>query len=192
MTTETIANAVPATRALTFRRAIAVAIGATLVAISAQFEVPIPFSPVPETLQGGALLLVGLTLGPRLGAAALVSYLIAGAAGAPVFSGGAFGPLWLLGPTGGYLLAFPLGAFVAGWTVQNGARMPVPVRYLLGAVAGMAVVHLGGWSWLSVVTGDAGAAFAMGIIPFGISDLLELGLAANIAMLLAPRVRRVL
>jgi len=55
-----------------------------------------------------------------------------------------------------------------------------------------AVVHLGGWSWLSVMTGDAGAAFAMGIIPFGISDLLELGLAANIAMLVAPRVRRVL
>jgi len=192
MTTETIANAVPTTRAVTFRRAIAVAIGATLVAISAQFEVPIPFSPVPETLQGGALLLVGLTLGARLGAAALVTYLLAGVAGLPVFAGGGFGFIKIIGPTGGYLLAFPLGAFVAGWVVQNGARMPVPVRYLLGAVAGMAVVHLGGWSWLSVMTGDAGAAFAMGIIPFGISDLLELGLAANIAMLVAPRVRRVL
>lgn len=192
MTTETIASAVPTTRAVTFRRAIAVALGAVFVAISAQFEVPIPFSPVPETLQGGALLLVGLTLGPRLGAAALVTYLLAGAAGMPVYSGGGFGTLHLFGPTGGYLIAFPFGAFVAGWVAKNQAIKMTPVRYLLGAIAGMAVVHLGGWAWLTVLTGDATRSFAMGIVPFGISDLLELGLAANIAMLLAPRVRRVL
>jgi biotin transport system substrate-specific component len=192
MTTETIASAVPTARAVTFRRAIAVALGAAFVAVSAQFEVPIPFSPVPETLQGGALLLVGLTLGPRLGAAALLTYLLAGAAGLPVYSGGGFGTLHLFGPTGGYLLAFPAGAFVAGWFAKNQAIKAALVRYLLGAAAGMAVVHLGGWSWLSIVTGDPTAAFAMGIVPFGVSDLLELGLAANVAMLLAPRVRRVL
>src|SRR6478752_4780263 len=186
MTTETIANAVPTSRAVTFRRAIAVAIGAAFVAISAQFEVPIPFSLVPETLQGGALLLVGLVLGPRLGAAALVSYLVAGAAGLPVFSGGSFGVAHLIGPTGGYLIAFPFGAFVAGWVATNGTMMPRPVRYLLGAACGMAVVHLGGWAWLSVLTGDPTAAFAMGIVPFGISDLLELGLAAGIALLAGP------
>lgn len=192
MTTETIANAVPNTRAVTFRRAIAVAIGATLVAISAQFEVLIPFSPVPETLQGGALLLVGLTLGPRLGAAALVTYLLAGVAGAPVFSGGGFGLPWMLGPTGGYLIAFPFGAYVAGWVATNGTTIPTPVRYLLGAAAGMAVVHLGGWAWLSILTGDPTRSFAMGIVPFGISDLLELGLAAGIGMLAGKQVRRVL
>ncbi len=192
MTTETIATAVPTSRAVTIRRAIAVAIGAAFVAISAQFEVPIPFSPVPETLQGGALLLVGLILGPRLGAAALVTYLVAGLAGLPVYSGGGFGVLHLLGPTGGYLLAFPLGAFVAGWIATNAGMVITPVRYLIGAVAGMAVVHLGGWAWLSVVTGDPTAAFAMGIVPFGGTDLIELALAATLALLVGPRVRRAL
>jgi biotin transport system substrate-specific component len=192
MTTETIANAVPSTRAVTFRRAFAVAVGAVFVAIAAQFEVPIPFSPIPETLQGGALLLVGLVLGPRLGAAALVSYLVAGAAGLPVFSGGGLGVIHLFGPTGGYLFAFPVGAFVAGWVATKGVRMPTPVRYLAGAFAGMAVVHLGGWAWLTILTGDATRSFALGIVPFGISDLLEVGLAAGVGMLAAPRVRRVL
>jgi len=192
MTTETIANAVPSTRAVTFRRAIAAALGAALVAVAAQFEVLLPFSPVPETLQGGALLLVGLTLGPRLGAAALVTYLVAGLAGLPVYSGGGFGLLHLLGPTGGYLLAFPLGAFVAGWVAVNAGIVMTPVRYLIASAAGMAVVHLGGWAWLSVVTGDPTASFAMGIVPFGLSDSLEFTLAAAIAMLAGPRVRRVL
>ena len=192
MTTETIANAVPNTRAIAFRRAFAIAIGAVFVAAAAQFEVIIPPSPIPETLQGGALLLVGLVLGPRLGAAALLSYLVAGAAGLPVFSGGGFGMIHLFGPTAGYLFAFPLGAFLAGWMATKGVMMPTPVRYLAGAFAGMAVVHLGGWAWLSVLTGDPTAAFAMGIVPFGISDLLELGLAAGIALLAGPRIRRAL
>jgi len=192
MTTETIATSVPATRTLMLRRAIAVAIGATLVAVSAQFELPIPFSPVPETLQGGALLLVGLVLGPRLGAAALVTYLVAGLAGAPVYSGGGFGFLHLVGPTGGYLLAFPVGAFVAGWVATHWSVAPKPVRYLAGAAAGMAVVHLGGWAWLSVLTGDPTRAFAMGIVPFGITDLIELGLAGSLGLLVGPRVRRML
>lgn len=191
MTSETLAGAVPATRATTFRRVIAVALGAAFVAISAQFEVHIPGSPVPETLQGGALLLVGLVLGARLGAAALVTYLVAGIAGLPVFSGGAFGFLWILGPTGGYLLAFPVGAFIAG-LVATKAPFIAPLRYLAGAVAGMAVVHLGGWAWLSVVTGDPTAAFAMGIVPFGLTDMTEVALAAGLGLGLGGRVRRIL
>jgi biotin transport system substrate-specific component len=192
MTTETLTSAVPATRALTFRRAIAVALGAATVAVAAQFEVPVPFSPVPETLQGGALLLVGLVLGPRLGAAALVTYLVAGVAGLPVFAGGSFGFLKILGPTGGYLLAFPLGAFAAGWVATRQNKIVPPVRYLLGAMAGMAVVHLGGWAWLSIVTGNPGAAFAMGIVPFGLSDMTEVALASGLGLALGGRVRRVL
>jgi biotin transport system substrate-specific component len=192
MTTETLAGAVPVTRATTIRRVIAVALGAAFVAVAAQFEVLTPFSPVPETLQGGALLLVGLVLGPRLGAAALVTYLAAGVAGLPVFAGGGFGFIKIIGPTGGYLLAFPLGAFLAGYVSQNATMLMPPLRYLAGAIAGMAAVHLGGWAWLSVVTGDAGAAFAMGIVPFGISDSTELALAAAIAYGVTGRVRKLL
>ena len=191
MTTETLTSAVPATRALTFRRAIAVALGAATVAVAAQFEIPVPFSPVPETLQGGALLLVGLVLGPRLGAAALVTYLVAGVAGVPVFAHGS-GFIHILGPTGGYLLAFPLGAFVAGWIATRENRIIAPVRDLLGAMAGMAVVHLGGWAWLSIVTGNPGAAFAMGVVPFGLTDMTEVALASGLGLALGGRVRRAL
>ena len=192
MTTETFAGAVPATRVHTVRRVIAVALGAAFVAVAAQFELPIPFSPVPETLQGGALLLVGLVLGPRLGAAALVTYLVAGMAGLPVFAGGGFGFLKIIGPTGGYLIAFPFGAFVAGWIAMHAVRIIPPLRYLLGAVAGMAVVHLGGWAWLTIVTGNPGAAFAMGVIPFGLTDMAEVALASGLGLGLGGRVRRVL
>lgn len=192
MTTQTFAGAVPATRAQTARRMIAVALGATLVALVAQFEIPVPFSPVPETLQGGALLLVGLVLGPRLGAAALVTYLLAGVAGLPVFAGGSFGFLKIIGPTGGYLLAFPIGAFVAGWIATRATRIIAPIRYLLGAMAGMAVVHLGGWSWLTIATGNPGAAFAMGVVPFGLTDMMEVALASGLGLALRGPVRRVL
>ena len=96
------------------------------VAVAAQFEILTPFSPVPETLQGGALLLVGLVLGPRLGAAALATYVAAGIAGLPVFSGGDFGFIWILSPTGGYLMAFPLGAFLAGYVSQNATKLMPP------------------------------------------------------------------
>lgn len=192
MTTESLASAVPATRTVTLRRALAVALGATLVALAAQFEVRVPFSPVPETLQGGALLLVGLVLGPRLGAAALVSYLVAGAAGLPVYSGGGFGVLHLFGPTGGYLFAFPVGAAVAGYVPTLKVNVAKPLLYFVGALAGMSVVHLGGWAWLSIVTGDPRAAFAMGVVPFGGTDLTELVLASGLGLGLGGRIRRVL
>lgn len=192
MTNQTLASVVPATRTQTLRRVLAVGLGALLVAISAQFEVRVPFSPVPETLQGGALLLVGLVLGPRLGAAALVTYLVAGVAGLPVFSGGSFGFLHLVGPTGGYLLAFPVGASLAGYVPTLRVGLPKPVLALVGAMAGMSVVHLGGWAWLSIMTGDPRAAFAMGVVPFGISDALELVLAAGLGTLFGGAVRRAL
>lgn len=192
MTTETLAGAVPTTRAHTGRRVIAVALGAALVAVAAQFEILTPFSPVPETLQGGALLLVGLVLGPRLGAAALITYLTLGLAGLPVFAGGGFGFLKIVGPTGGYLIAFPFGAFVAGLVATRAMQLITPLRYLAGALAGMAVVHLGGWAWLSIVTGNPGAAFAMGVVPFGLTDMLEVSLASGVGMMLGGRIRRAL
>src|SRR6266581_3428914 len=100
---------------LTLRRALAVALCTALVAAAAQVAVPLPGTPVPMTLQPLAVLLVGGMLGPGLGAASLILYLVLGALGLPVFTPyGAPGIARLVGPTGGYLLAYPVAAFAVG------------------------------------------------------------------------------
>ena len=96
------------------RRAVAIGLGALVVALSAQVAVPVPFSPVPMTLQPLAVLAVGGLLGAAGGVGALVLYIILGALGLPVFAGGGSGLLHLIGPTGGYLLAFPVAAGITG------------------------------------------------------------------------------
>src|SRR6266550_6187165 len=115
-------NTIPAV--LDQRRAITqvllVIAGSAIIAIAAQIAIPIPFSPVPLTLQPLAVLLVGVALGATRGSAAATLYLLEGAAGLPVFAQGHGGALWLLGPTAGYLLAYPFAAFVAGWFSQRG------------------------------------------------------------------------
>ena len=192
MTTQTFAGAVPDTREQFLRRAIAVTLGALVVALAAQVEIPLGFSPIPITLQGAALILVGLVLGPRYGALALVTYVTMGLAGLPVFAGGSFGFIKLLGPTGGYLLAFPLAAWVAGYIAVYATAIPTAPRYLLGALAAMITVHLGGWAWLSIVTHDPRTAFAVGVVPFVLVDLTKVVLAAAIGLGLGGRVRRIL
>ncbi|HET7040820.1 MAG TPA: biotin transporter BioY [Gemmatimonadales bacterium] len=187
MTTETLSRAVPATRDQLFRRVIAVALGALLVAVSAKVDIPLAFSPVPITLQGLAVVLVGLLLGSRLGAAALITYLAAGIAGLPVFAwSGTFAF------TGGYLLAFPLGAYVAGAIVTRDSRLATPLRYTVAALAGMAMIHLGGWSWLAIATHNARTAFTLGVAPFILVDLTKAVLAAGVALGMGDRVRRLL
>ncbi len=192
MTTETLSTAVPATRDRIVWRVLAVTIGALLVALAAQVEIPLSFSPIPITLQGLAIVLVGLTLGPRYGAAALVTYLTAGLVGLPVFSGASFGFIKFLGPTGGYLVAFPFGAWVAGYIVTRGSQLGNPVRYVLAALAGMATIHAGGWAWLAIVTHDPVAAFRLGVLPFALLDPVKAILAAMIALGVGDRVRRAL
>jgi biotin transport system substrate-specific component len=149
-------------------------IGALVVALSAQVAVPLPFSPVPMTLQGLAVILVGGLFGAAAGAGAMVLYLVAGAFGAPVFSLGRGGLAVLFGPTGGYLLAFPVAAALAGQIARRG-RLG---RCLLGALAAMAVIHLGGWAQLALQTGQGGRALALGVMPFLLQDVLKAGLAA--------------
>src|SRR5258708_1930255 len=101
---------------LIIRRAAAVIIGAVLVALAAQVAVPLPGTPVPMTLQPMAVLLVGGLLGARFGALSMILYLAMGAAGLPVFTPTVplFGIARLLGPTGGYLLAYPVAAWAVG------------------------------------------------------------------------------
>lgn len=168
------------------RRAFAVAIGALVVALAAQVRVPLPFTPVPVTLQDLAVLTVGGLLGPLAGAAALITYLGIGILGLPVFAGGGAGLTWLMGPTGGYLLAFPFAAFVMGRLASHGKIG----RTLLGATLGMAIIHLGGVAYLTILGGDASAAFQLGSLPFLPMSLVKVGLAAALVIGISPKLTR--
>jgi len=167
------------TREFVVRRTVAVLLGTALVALAAQVAVPIPGTPVPVTLQPLAVLIVGGLLGPALGASSLVLYLLLGAAGLPVFTPfGLPGVARLIGPTGGYLLAYPLAAAIAGRlaTAEPG-RTPGVARLSLAAFAGLALIHLGGLAQLVLLTGSGAAALQLGTLPFLLSDLGKLAIA---------------
>ncbi len=165
-------------RPLAINRAVAVILGAALVAAAAQVSVPLPGTPVPMTLQPLAVLLVGGLLGSRLGAASLALYLALGAAGLPVFTPTVplIGVARLFGPTGGYLLAYPVAAFATGAIVTDG-RQGGGGRIALGVLAGLALIHLGGLAQLLILTGDLSAAARFGTLPFLLGDLGKLAIA---------------
>ena len=147
-----------------------------LIAIAAQIAVPLPHSPVPLTMQPLAVLLVGVVLGSWRGAAAAALYLLEGFSGLPVFAQGHGGAFWLIGPTAGYLLSYPLAAFVAGGVSERGWGSTI-ARSIAGMLAALAVIYAGGWSWLAALSGTK-AAFAMGIAPFLIADIVKVALGA--------------
>ena len=170
----------------TGRTALAEALGALLVSVAAQVVVPLPITPVPFTLQPLAVLVVGGLLGARRGAAALALYLAMGLVGLPVFAAGGSGIARLMGPTGGYLLAFPLAAAITG--AVAGAR-PGLMRALFACALGMVAIHVGGAAQLAALGGDAGAVFRLGFVPFLTGDLLKIGLAAAVVLLAGPALR---
>lgn len=150
--------------------------GSALIAIAAQISIPVPFSPVPLTLQPLAVLLVGVVLGANRGAAAAVLYLLEGASGLPVFAMGRGGAMWLAGPTAGYLFAYPFAAFIAGWFSERGWGSSV-VRAVTGMLIALAVVYAGGWSWFAMLT-DGRTAFVLGVAPFVLADVVKIALGA--------------
>lgn len=173
------------------RRVLAVSAFALATALGA--HVAVPLTPVPVTLQTLFVILAGAMLGPRLGAASQIAYLGLGIAGLPVFAGG-FGLAYLAGPTGGYLLAFPATAFVAGLVAQR-----VTARGWAGALTlfvGLFLASLltlgGGTAWLAIMTGDAAGAMAVGFLPFLAGDVLKVGLATLLAWRGGDRTRRLL
>ena len=165
------------------RRVIAVAAFAIATALAAQVFVPLPFTPVPVTLQTAFVLMAGALLGPRLGAASQITYLGMGLVGLPVFFGGGFGLPHLLGPTGGYLLAYPLAAYMAGVLARPSSRKDAIglVRTFVGLFVASLVILAGGTAWLAAMTGDLAGAIALGLVPFLIGDVVKVGLAALIA-----------
>ena len=166
----------------------AVVLGTALVTLAAQISVPLPGTPVPMTLQPLAVLLVGGLLGARLGAASLVLYLTLGIAGLPVLTPTVplFGIARLLGPTGGYLLAYPVAAFAVGALVRDGREWR---RVALGVLAGLALIHLGGLAQLMILTGSLEGAARLGTLPFLLGDLGKLGVATAVLTKLTPAVR---
>lgn len=161
-----------------------------LTAASAQISVPLPFTQVPLTLQPMVVLLGGLALGSRLGAAGQILYLAAGIAGLPVFAASPLlppGPLRLLGPTGGYLMAYPIAAFLTGWLAERGFDRRYPTS-VIAMLAGLIVVYAAGATWLGLFAsqpdGSAapgiGAAFFAGVYPFVIPDVVKLLAAAAV------------
>jgi biotin transport system substrate-specific component len=181
------ASSAAAPGALTLRRVTRLLVGALVVALAAQVSVPVPLSPVPMTLQPLAVLVVGGLLGAGGGLAALVTYLALGIAGLPVFAGGSAGVVHLIGPTGGYLLAFPLAAGLVG-ALADGGRGGA-LRVLLACALGMALIHIGGVAQLALLGGDPALAFRVGFVPFFTGDLLKVGLASAVILLAGPRLK---
>jgi biotin transport system substrate-specific component len=169
-------------RGIEWAKQAGIVIAASLfVALCARVTVPLPFTPVPLTLQNFGVLAVGLLLGSRRGFAALALYLVEGAFGLPVFSPAILGSgiTHLLGPTGGFLMAYPLVAFVAGYVYEHTSR-----RFAWAAVSAMAaelVLFTGGLSWLAVLTHSASLALKYGLYWFVFAEVIKVLMAAAVA-----------
>jgi len=166
-------------RSLEWVKQAGIVIGASLVvALCARVTVPLPFTPVPLTLQNFGVLLVGLLLGSRRGFAALALYLVEGASGLPVFSpAGPGGIAQIIGPTGGFLMAYPLVAFTAGWIYERTAR-----RFAWAALAGFAgevVLFAGGLGWLFALTHSLSLAIKWGLYWFLFAEVIKILMAAG-------------
>ncbi|HZI87569.1 MAG TPA: biotin transporter BioY [Pyrinomonadaceae bacterium] len=147
-----------------------------LTALAAQIVIPI--GPVPITGQTFAVLLTGALLGSRLGAMSMIVYLMEGASGLPFFYGGTSGIAHLLGPTGGYLIAFPAAAFITGAFAEHGWDK----RFLTAAASmaiASAVIMLSGWAWFALITNTSlPVAFQLTVLKFIPGDILKILLAA--------------
>jgi biotin transport system substrate-specific component len=161
-----------------------------LTAAAAQISVPLPLTAVPLTFQPMVVLVGGLVLGSRLGLASQVLYLSLGIVGLPVFAASATlppGALRLLGPTGGYLMAYPIAAFVTGYLAERGFDRRY-VSSVLAMFAGLVIIFLSGVTWLALfartLTGSTPvgiqAALATGLYPFILPDAIKLAVAAGL------------
>lgn len=165
-------------------RAAAVLFVTVLTVVAAQVSIPLPFTPVPFTLQPMVVLLGGAALGSRLGMSSQVLYLLVGLAGLPVFAASPVLPQGfarLLGPTGGYLMSYPIAAFVAGYLAERGFDR----RYVTSVAAmgaGLAVIFACGIVWLAFGAPHAGLSTAVrtGLVPFIPADILKIFAAATV------------
>ena len=159
-------------------RAVGIVLGSLFVALCAQIAVPLPWTPVPMTMQPFGVLVVGLLLGPWVGAGAMMAYLLEGAAGLPVFVPG-FGGLMPLGASAGYLLSYPLVAALVGLVA---GRSRGYLRLLTAAALGDALILACGTLWLAMLThASLHIALNLGALPFLAGDTIKVLLAASLA-----------
>lgn len=172
----------PQGQAIEAARQIAIVVGASLfVALCAHITIPLmPITPVPLTVQNFGVLLVALLLGSRRGFAAMVIYLVEGMSGLPVFNPtGPGGVAQLFGPTGGFLLAYPFVAFIAGYLFERGTR-----SFLRAAFAGISaeiILFVGGLGWLYMLTHSLAKAAYLGLYWFIAAEVMKIMFAAAIA-----------
>jgi len=180
------------------RALLMVAGGAALTALGAQARIHLPFTPVPLTLQVLAVLLCGGLMGSSIGAASQAAYICLGVSGLPVFASGLKGLGALAGPTGGYIIGFAAAAWLVGalcrpargWQARNFRRL------LAACTAGVVVIYLFGWAWLSVWLAAVakgwhisvlGASFMQGVAPFIAADAAKALAAALLLRMVLPR-----
>ncbi|WP_370275917.1 biotin transporter BioY [Roseovarius indicus] len=170
------------TRPAALGRGLALALGgAALITLGAKIQIPV--WPVPMTLHTLAVFFLAATLGPRIGFAAMAAYLAAGALGIPVFSGTperGIGLAYMVGPTGGYLAGYLLGAGLTGWLAQRHGL----IGRFLAMLAGLAVVYALGLAWLALYV-PAQGLLAAGLTPFLLGDLVKLALASGLIAAIA-------
>ncbi len=174
----TLASGIPLAHRSSRATLIGIAGFAAAVAAASQIAIPIPGTPVPITLQPMLVVLAGLWLGPVAGATSMVLYLGAGAAGLPVFTPfGAPGIARLVGPTGGYLIAYPAAAYVAGALARRTATLG---GRWLAALAGVVMIFFGGIAHLWLLNGSLARAVQLGVTPFALLDVVKAFVAAAI------------
>lgn len=160
---------------------VAIVTGASLfVAVCARVSLPLPFTPVPLTLQNFGVLLVGLALGSRRGFVALALYLAEGVAGVPVLSPtGPGGIAQFLGPTGGFLIAYPFVAGIAGWIMETGKK--TFMRAFTACFLAEIYLFVGGLSWLAILTHSFAQAVRFGLYWFIFAEVIKIMSAAALA-----------
>jgi biotin transport system substrate-specific component len=152
-----------------------------LISVGAIVAIPIPISPVPLVLQNAFVVLTGIVLAPHWAVTTVIIYIALGALGLPVFSGASGGVAHLVGPTAGYLWAYPFSAFVASWIVRLSFSDRAPaisgnsfVRYAVALLVGFAVPYVGGVPWLAATLDRSiPEALAIGFLPFAPLDAIK-------------------
>jgi len=170
------ANVPPST--IWTRNALAIIAGSLLLTLSAKLS--IPFYPVPVTLQTLVVLCLGMVLGPRLGAAAVIAYLAQGAVGLPVFAGTpekGIGMVYMLGTTGGYLLGFVVAAYTVGLLAERRWDRS-KLTTIAAMIIGNAIIYGFGLVWLGSIVGWDKPVLAWGMTPFLLGDLAKILIAA--------------
>ncbi len=181
--TQVLDQAKPQSAGREWARQAAIVISASIfVAVCAHVSVPLPFTPVPLTLSNFAVLAVGLLLGSRRGFAALALYLMEGAMGLPVFSASPLGGgiAQILGPTGGFLMAYPLVAFIAGWVYERASTKSFSWAAFASVVAEVFLFACG-LSWLATLTHSMALAIRYGLYWFLFAEVIKIFMASGLA-----------